>query len=62
MSGVKTSVNYTALKSGFCFRDKEDKVENEAAFATFSDKEKEIRLALSHNLAQAIIHEGTVES
>lgn len=43
-------------------RDKEDKMENEAAFATFSDREKEIRLALSHNLAQAIICEGTVES
>lgn len=42
-------------------RDK-DHTENEAAYASFLDKEKEIRLGLSHNLAQAIIQEGTVES
>lgn len=59
---VKAGVNFSILISTFFFRDKEDKMENEAAFATFSDKEKEIRLALSHNLAQAIICEGTVES
>ncbi|XP_064080429.1 nuclear pore complex protein Nup85-like isoform X2 [Macrobrachium nipponense] len=35
-------------------------METEAAKAAFSHKEKEIRLALSNNLARAIIHEGTL--
>ncbi|XP_063880842.1 nuclear pore complex protein Nup85-like isoform X1 [Scylla paramamosain] len=42
-------------------RDK-DQTKNEAAHVSFLDKEKEIRVALTHNLAQAIIHEGTVEN
>ncbi|KAG0720279.1 Nuclear pore complex protein Nup85 [Chionoecetes opilio] len=42
-------------------RDK-DHTESEAVHTSFLDKEKDIRLALSHNLAQAIIHEGTVEA
>ena len=52
---------YYILNCNYFFRDK-DYTENEAAHASFLDKEKDIRLALSHNLAQAIIHEGTVES
>ena len=43
------------------FRDK-GQTENEAAHVSFLDKEKEIRVALTHNLAQAIIQEGTVEN
>lgn len=37
-------------------------METEAARTSFLEKEKEIRLALSNNLARAFIHEGTVEN
>ncbi|KAK7073302.1 Nucleoporin nup85 [Halocaridina rubra] len=40
---------------------KQSPMETEAAKVSFLEKEKEIRLSLSNNLARALMHEGTVE-
>lgn len=41
-------------------KDKNSPLETEAAITSFLEKEKDIRLALSDNLARAVIHEGSM--
>merc|ERR1739838_565414 len=41
-------------------RNKSSPLESETAVAAFTAKESEIRLALTNNLARAVIHEGSV--
>ncbi|XP_071540417.1 nuclear pore complex protein Nup85 isoform X2 [Panulirus ornatus] len=50
------------LHNHFSKRGRESLLESEAASFAFVEKEREIRRALSNNLARAIIHEGSVES
>ncbi|XP_069188460.1 nuclear pore complex protein Nup85 isoform X4 [Procambarus clarkii] len=43
-------------------RSKQNTLEGEAASSAFIEKERDIRLALSNNLARAIIHEGSIDN
>nr|XP_053639917.1 nuclear pore complex protein Nup85-like [Cherax quadricarinatus] len=43
-------------------RGKQSSLENEATCSAFLEKEIDLRLALSNNLARAIIHEGSVDN
>lgn len=46
----------------FFHREKRNGTASETAQEAFLEKERDIRLALTNNLAKAIIIEGTVES